>query len=437
MSALDPGLEAAVISKLNRRLLPFLFLLYIVAYLDRINVGFAALGMQKELGFNDAVYGLGAGMFFGGYFFFQLPSNLVLARVGARRWMAVLMVVWGAVSAAMLMVRTAHGFYLLRFLLGAAEAGFFPGMILYLKSWFPSHARARAISLFMTAAPLSGVIGGPISGALLNLNGTVGLAGWQWLFLMEALPAVVLGGVVLRFLSDRPEEAQWLPEEHRQWLLEAHARDTKSPNLLTRTNAMAAFASGRVWLLSLVYFGLNTCAYGLALWLPSLIHHLAGFTNFQIGVLSAVPYFVAAVSMALVGHHSDRHAERKWHVALSAAAGAVGLVLTAYSGSPFPVVAGASVAIAGAYAMNGPFWALSSSLLAGTAAAAGVALINSVGNLGGFFGPYVIGLVRSATGTFRGGLLVVSVFLATSGALALLVRTVHVREVAAACEQTG
>jgi MFS transporter, ACS family, tartrate transporter len=425
---LEDHREAAVIAQVSRRLLPFLFLLYVVAFLDRINVGFAFLQMRTQLGFTDEVYGFGAGLFFAGYFFFQLPSNLILMRVGSRRWIAGLMVVWGLVSASMIFVRTPHGFYLLRFMLGAAEAGFFPGMVLYLKDWFPARARARALAWFMTAGPISGVVGGPISGALLGMH-HIGLQGWQWLFVMEGGPAILLGGVVLIYLTEKPQAADWLSTPGRAWLIETLERERQENTARGRASLSAGFLSGTVWLLVLVYFGINTCAYGMMLWLPSVIHGLAGFSDFEIGLLTAIPNFAAAVMMVLVGRHSDKSAERRWHMALSALAGAIGLVLTAYTHSPIPVLIGTSLAIGGAFAMDGPFWAMPTSLLTGTAAAAGVAVINSLGNLGGFFGPAILGWVRGHTGGFRGGLLVIAAALLGAGFTALLVRA-HADEAA-------
>ena len=266
-SLTEIDLRPQVVGKLSRRLLPFLFLLYIVAYLDRINVGFAALQMKGQLGFSDEVYGLGAGIFFAGYFFFQVPSNLILTRMGARRWIAMIMVVWGIISTAMIFVTTPRGFYILRFLLGAAEAGFFPGMILYLRRWFPSAARASAIALFMTAAPLAGVVGGPISGLLLGAHWGH-LMGWQWLFLIEGLPAVLLGGVVLAFLTDSPEIATWLKEEERAWLV-AQLASEETPHPRASSDVFAAFTNPTVWLLVFVYLGETTSAYGVGLWLPT------------------------------------------------------------------------------------------------------------------------------------------------------------------------
>jgi D-galactonate transporter len=420
-AATQPDFEAALVSRLTRRLIPFLFLLYIVAYLDRINVGFAALQMQGQLRLNDEVYGLGAGLFFAGYFVFQVPSNLLLERVGARRWLAVLMVAWGAISSCMIFVRSPHSFYALRFLLGVAEAGFFPGVILYLKNWFPAGARARAVARFMTAAPLSGVVGGPISGALLGLH-HAGLAGWQWMFLMEGIPAMALGVVAFWVLTDRPHDAAWLSEEQRRWLLATLEQEHQETAAVTRTNLWAAFTHPGIWLLVLVYFGLDTVSYGISLWLPNLIRSLSGVSNFVIGLLSAIPYVAAAIAMVLVGVHSDRSGERRWHTALPAFAGAAGLLLAAQSTSVAPMIAGVTVAVLGVFSMLGPFWTMPTSLLTGTAAAGAIALINSVGNLGGFFGPYIIGLVRTQTGSFKDGLLLIGATLAVGGAIALLVR---------------
>ena len=416
LTGLDLG--AQVVAKLTRRLLPFLFLLYIVAYLDRINVGFAALQMRGQLGFSDEVYGLGAGIFFAGYFFFQVPSNLALARFGARKWIAVIMVVWGVISASMIFVVTPRDFYVLRFLLGAAEAGFFPGMILYLRCWFPSAARARAIALFMTAAPLAGVIGGPISGLLLGVQGAR-LAGWQWLFLIEGLPAVLLGGVVLAYLTDRPEIATWLTDEERGWLVEQLANE-ESPQPRAKSSAFSALAQARVWMLVVVYLGVTTSAYGIGLWLPSLLRSASGTSNLVVGFLSAIPYLATMVAMVVVASHSDRTRERKWHLAGSAFACSIALGCAAYSNSTTADVVFLSVTLMAAFSMNGPFWATTTEMLGESSAPAGIAVINSLGNLGGFLGPYTIGLIRTWTGSFRGGLLAVGALLAVSGVLALL-----------------
>jgi len=414
-------MEDVVVRTLTWRLVTFLFLLYIVAYLDRINLGFAALQMQQQLGFTDAVYGFGAGVFFAGYFLFQVPSNLVLERVGARRWIAVLMILWGIISASMALVTSVRSFYALRFLLGAAEAGFFPGVILYLKNWFPARARARTVARFMTAAPLSGVVGGPLSGALLGLHHKAGLAGWQWMFLLEGIPAIVLGAIVWAYLVDRPALAHWLSEEQREWLQQTLlAEANASPE--SQSNALAAFRMGRIWVLALVYCGLNTVSYGVSMWLPNLIKSLGGMSNFTVGVLSAIPYVAAAITMVFVGLSSDRSGERRWHTAVPALAGALAIGLAGGTTSLATAVALVSIAVVGVFSMMGPFWAMPTALLSATTAAAGIAFINSVGNLGGFFGPYIIGLVRTSTGQFRGGLLVVAAALAMSGALVLTIK---------------
>jgi ACS family tartrate transporter-like MFS transporter len=415
--------ESAVIAKLTRRLVPFLFLLYIVAYLDRINVGFAKLQMCQQLHFSDQVYGLAAAIFFAGYFFFQVPSNLILKQVGARRWISLLMIAWGAISASMMLVTTARSFYVLRFLLGLAEAGFFPGMILYLRTWFPATARARTVALFMTAGPLSGVIGGPISGALLSLHQNGGLAGWQWLFLLEGMPAILLGVIVFFQLSDQPRDARWLSEEERSWLEETLRREqVSSIPSGGELHWSSVFFDIRVLLLALVYFCLNTSSYGISLWLPSVLKNLSNRSNFAIGLLSAIPYVAAAVGMVMVGHHSDRTGERRWHVAASALVAGAALFLAANSTSTAAVVAALSLAVLGINAMVGPFWAMPGTLLTGVTASAGIALINSIGNLGGFAGAYILGLTRSSSGNFKSGLFLLAGVMAVSAGLVLLVR---------------
>ena len=416
-----PGLQERIVSKLTWRLLPFLFLLYVIAYLDRTNVSFAALQMQAQLGISDRAYGLGAGMFFAGYFFYQLPSNLVLTRVGARRWIAAIMFLWGIVSCSMIFATGPRSFYLMRFLLGAAEAGFFPGIILYLKSWFPASARARAISLFMSAAPLSGVIGGPVSGALLNVHGA-GLPGWKWLFIIEGIPALAFGTVVALLLAESPARAAWMSDEERVLLTSVLEAERQATPGASAESVKSAFLHPGIWILCAVYFGINTCVYGITLWLPTVIRSLSGLSNLTIGLLTAVPNLAAAIAMTINGHHSDLKGERRWHIVFSAMAGTCGLLLAAFSHSAFAMVLGTSLAMAGAYAMDGPFWTLPPTLLSGTAAAAGIAIINSVGNLGGFFGPYLIGFVRTETGSFQGSMLVIGALLAVSGSLIFLVR---------------
>ncbi len=407
----------AALARIRRRLLPFTFVLYIVAYLDRINVGFAALQMNRDLGLGDAEFGLGAGVFFIGYFLFEIPSNLILERVGARVWIARIMISWGAVAMAMAAVRGAPSFYLLRFLLGVAEAGFFPGIIVYLTYWFPAPQRARAVALFMTASALAGVIGGPVSGAVLATGEMLGLAGWQWLFLVEGLPAVILGVFVLFYLADGPQDARWLTEEEKRWLAESLAGQGEREHRLIR-----ALTGARVWLLALLYFAIVTGLYGVTMWLPQIVRGLGTLNNLEVGFVSTLPFLAAAVAMVKVGQSSDRRGERRWHVALSAFAGAAGLILSARVHNPLFALGALSLGAAGIWGTMGPFWSMPSEYLGGTAAAAGIALINSVGNLGGFAGPYLVGMVKQMSHSFGGGLTAMALMLAVAGCLALAVR---------------
>ena len=412
-------LESAVVSRLMWRLMPFLFLLYIVAYLDRINVGFGILQMRGQLGLNDRVYGRAAGIFFAGYFLFQLPSNLLLEKVGVRRWISVIMVLWGVVSCLMIFIRGPMSFYAMRFLLGAAEAGFFPGIILYMKRWFPAKARARAVAWFMTANPLAGVIGSPVSGALLGLHGR-GLNGWQWMFIIEGLPAILLGAVVFLTLSDWPAEAHWLDPKQRAWLLEVLERERRLEAAVPQSSFWFVLLSGRMWLLSIVYFGVSTTMYGVTLWLPSVIRSFSELSYLWTGVIAIFPFLATVLVMVLVGVLSDRNGERRWHTAVPAFIAAAGLALAGYGNSTLIVVTGLALGMAFAEGMVGPFWALATSSMAGLSAAAGIAMINSLANLGGFFGPDIIGFFRGANGGFRGGLMAISATVALSGFIALV-----------------
>jgi ACS family tartrate transporter-like MFS transporter len=416
----EGALESArVTARVTRRLIPFLFLLYVVAFLDRVNVGFAALQMKADLGFGDAVYGLGAGIFFLGYFAFEVPSNLILERVGPRWWIARIMITWGAISSCMMFVRGEAAFHTLRFLLGVAEAGFFPGIVLYLTYWFPAAERARAVALFMTATAMAGVIGGPLSGALLEMDGIAGLAGWQWLFLLEGLPAVALGFVVLAYLTDRPEHAEWLAPEDRSWLVARMAAERAAVERDHGSSLRRALLDRRVWSLALLYFALILGIYGVSLWLPQIVAGLAQMSELEVGLVTAIPYLVASVGMVLVGGHSDRTGERRWHIAGPALAGAAGFAASASLDEPALALAGLSLAALGIWSALGPFWTLPPAFLAGSAAAGGIALINSVGNLGGFVGPYALGLLKQSTGSFRAGLLMLALALLAVAALAL------------------
>jgi ACS family tartrate transporter-like MFS transporter len=421
---MDEALGRVVVGKVARRLLPFLFLLYVVNILDRVNVGFARLQMLDDLHLGEKVYALGAGIFYVGYLAFEVPSNLILSRVGARRWLARIMVSWGLITCAMMAVRGPWGFYTLRVLLGVAEAGFFPGVILYLTYWFPARERARAVAFFMAASPVTGALGGPLSGAVLQyLDGAGGLRGWQWLFLLEGAPAVALGFVVLRYLTDRPEHAVWLTLEEQNWLTAQLAREEKARGPRHSRPLWEALTAPRVWLLILLYFTVAAGSNAFGFYLPKLLTgHFPGATEFQIGLLAAVPNVCALVCMVLNSAHSDRTGERRWHVAVPALLAAAGWAFSAGVHSPGLSLVALVLVQVGIMSMLPTFWSLATSLLSGAAAAGGIALINSVGNLGGFAGPNILGQFQAATGSFNGGLLALAVLMALGGALALCVR---------------
>ena len=407
----EPLDEGQVLAKIRRRLIPFMFLLYIVSYVDRVNVGFAALQMNRDLGLSASVYGLGAGIFFIGYFLFEVPSNLIMERIGARLWIARIMISWGLVSAGMMFMKGQTSFYTLRFLLGLAEAGFFPGMILYLTYWFPRRDHARAIALFMTANATAGVVGGPISGALLTMHGTGGLAGWQWLFLLEGLPAIGLGLVTLAYLPDGPQDAAWLSDRERRWLKERLAAD-RTAHLHTAGHnrpIREVFSNRRVWVFCALYFLIVLGLYSISFWLPQILKGLSGSSDF----------LVAAVGMVWIGRHSDRTGERRWHVAGPALLAALGFLLSTQTKVPALALVSISLAALGIWGSLGPFWAMSTSVLSGSTAAAGIAWINSVGNLAGFVGPYVVGLLKDATGGFGAAMAALALFLVLAAIIAL------------------
>jgi ACS family tartrate transporter-like MFS transporter len=419
----DPALEATVLRKVTLRLIPFLFVLYVLNILDRVNLGFARLQMPAELA-RHSVFGLAAGMFFIGYFLFEVPSNLILKRTGARRWIGRILISWGIISAGMMFVTAEWNLYLMRFLLGLAEAGFFPGIILYLSYWFPARQRARAVARFMTGSAVTGIIGGPLSGAIMYcLKGAGGLAGWQWLFLLEGLPSVVMGCATLYYLTDRPEQADWLSAAERDWLLRCMGGEEQHRQQRHGFTLAGALAGPRVWLLCLLYFTVSLGANSFGAYQPTILeHHFSGFTELQIGLLSALPSTAALVSMVAVAMHSDRTGERRWHVAVPAFVAAVGWAMVATLQEPLLVLLGLMLAHAGMLSMLAPFWSLPTSFLSGAAAAAGIAFINSVGNLGGFVGPSVIGQIQERTRTFSGAFLVPAGFLVLGGFLALAAR---------------
>ena len=410
-AALDP-----LYARVSWRLMPFLFLCYVVAYLDRVNVGFAKLQMLADLRFSDTVYGAGAGIFFIGYFLFEVPSNLLMARVGARIWIARIMVTWGLISAALMFSSSVASFYLLRFLLGAAEAGFFPGIILYLTYWYPAHRRARMVALFMSGVAVAGVVGGPLSGWIMQAcAGLYGLRGWQWLFLLEGVPSVLVGIWTLFYLDDGIGAAQWLSEDDKRALERAIVADNAGKAALPLAQL---FGSAKVWLLALIYFLFVMGLYGVSFWLPQMIKSSGVRDVFDVGLLAAIPYVVAALAMVLAARHSDRSGERRWHTACAALAGAAGLIgATVYSDNTVIAMVALSVATAGILSTFPLFWSLPTAMLGGAAAAAGIALINSVGNLAGFVSPYLVGAVKDATGSTGAGMMALAASLLAGAVL--------------------
>ncbi len=411
--------EEQTYRKVAWRLIPFLFLCYVVAYLDRVNVGFAKLQMLNDLKFSETVYGLGAGIFFIGYFLFEVPSNIILHRTGARVWIARIMVTWGVISGGMMFVDSPTTFYVLRFFLGVAEAGFFPGIILYLTYWFPAARRGRMVALFMTAIALAGVVGGPVSGWIMQaLAGVNGWKGWQWLFLVEGVPSVVVGIWVYFYLDDSIEAAKWLTLNEKKILAANIAKDEQGR---VDEGAGRVFASGRVWLMAAIYFCFIMGLYGVSFWLPQLIKSTGVKDVFNVGLLTAIPYGLAAIAMVLASRNSDRTGERRIHTALAALAGCIGLIFSGiYGQNTVLAMAALSLATMGILSSLPLFWTLPTSVLKGSSAAAGIALINSVGNLAGFVSPFMVGAIKDATGSATNGLYVLAASLLTGGALVML-----------------
>ncbi len=418
--ARDASFEDAVYRKVSWRLVPFLLLCYVVAYLDRVNVGFAKLQMLSDLKFSETIYGLGAGIFFIGYFLFEVPSNVILHKVGARIWIARIMITWGVISAAMMFVTTPTMFYVLRFLLGVAEAGFFPGIILYLTYWYPANRRGRTTTYFMTAIALSGVIGGPLSGWLMqSFDGHNGWSGWQWMFLVEGIPSILVGIWVLLFLDDRIAHAKWLNAEEKA-LLE---RNISAENQHKEDPPVAqVLSSPRVWLMSAIYFSFVMGLYGVSFWLPTIIKQTGVKGALDVGLLTAIPYGCAVIGMVLVAYSADRSGERRWHIALPALAGAVGLVLSVqWHGDTTLAMVALTIATIGILTTLPLFWSLPTSFLAGTGAAAGIALINSLGNLAGFLSPYAVGWLKDMTQSTDSGMYLLAVCMVVGAALTLSV----------------
>ena len=403
------GVERSAMRKVYWRLLPLTILVYFLCYLDRINVGFAALTMNKDLGLDAATYGMAAGAFFWGYFLFEVPSNIILEKLGARIWIARIMVTWGLLSGATAFSVGPWSFLTMRFLLGLAEAGLFPGMILFFMYWFPDWHRARIVSGFMVALPLAVATGAPMSTALLELNGLSGLAGWQWMFIAEAVPTVVMGIFLLFWVTDRPHQASWLNEDERTWLISTLETERHLVEAKRKINLWESFWNPKVLFLTLNYFGIVTASVGMLLFLPQIIKQL-GLTNMQVGWVTMIPYLCAVGAMLAWGWLSDRLGERRWTLSFACLVSAIGLVITAQSLGTVWALVGMSIAAMGFYGSKGPFWSIPSMILTGTAAASGIAWINSVGNLGGFFGPTIVGWTKDYTGSFASGLYVLAGF---------------------------
>jgi D-galactonate transporter len=411
--------ENRTYAKVTWRLIPFLFLCYVAAYLDRVNVGFAKLQMLSDLKMSEAVYGLGAGIFFIGYFLFEVPSSVMMYRLGARQWIARIMITWGILSGATAFASTPMTFYIVRFLLGVAEAGFFPSIIMYLTYWYPGSRRSKMTALFMTAIPISGVIGGPLSGWILQSSSGIGsLHGWQWLFLLEALPSVVIGIAVLFYLDDSIRQAKWLSEAEKSLLeenIKCESREKKSYSL------RAVFADGKVWLMGLIYFCTAMGNYGMSFWLPSLIRAAGVKDMLGVGLLSAIPYGVGAFAMVQFARSADKHRERRYHLASAMVIGGVGLILSAIYGNNIVLaIAALTLASVGIMSLAPLFWSLPTAFLSGVGAAAGIGLINSIANLAGFASPYLIGWVKDQTQSTDIGLYTLAAFLFAGATIVIL-----------------
>jgi ACS family tartrate transporter-like MFS transporter len=427
---MTPARESADVAErtrrhINRRLLPFLFLLYIIAFLDRINVSFAGLDMTRELGFSDRVFGLGSGIFFVGYVVLEIPGTLLVELWSARKWIARIMISWGLVGSLTGLIHTAHQFYSARFILGVAEAGFFPGVVVYLTHWYREQDRARAMAMFMAAIPIAQVIGAPISGALLGIH-WLGYPGWRWLLILEGVPAVIAGFVALLYLTDRPRDARWLADDERAWItgeLDLEARAKSGQHMSNWGACWRAFGNRDVLLLTSVYF-LGACAqYGFSFWLPKMIQKLSGFSSYQVALIAALPFLASWPAMLLLSWSSDRTGERRWHTTVAYIALAAGLAGSVWAGDRVALgILMFSLAGIGISARLPAFWALPASLLGGATAAASIGAINSIGNLGGFVGPYLLGALSTATGSYSTGIWYLSGASVLAGALILLVR---------------
>jgi MFS transporter, ACS family, tartrate transporter len=418
--------ELRTIRKVRNRIIPILILLYIVSFLDRVNTGYAALGMNKDLGLSPQQYGLIAGIFFIGYFIFEVPSNMLLHRVGARIWLARIIVTWGIISTLTALVQSAPQLYTIRFLLGVAEAGFFPGVILYLTFWFRKKDRARAIALFMTGLGLANVLGAPVSGLILDHIHWGGIAGWRWLFVLEGLPALILGVLTFYILPDRPKDAKWLTEQEKAWLNAEIERDNQTTGPINHSHSLSSLKiilDGKVLRLALVALCTNIGMYGLGFWMPQIIKSLSTvFSNTTVGFLTMIPYVIGCAAMLLNGRHSDLTSEHRYHAAVGPFLGGIALLLLGQTTNPTLSIILLSLTVAGFYSYYGPFFTLPTLFLSEANAAVGIATINSIGGLGGFFGPYIIGAVKSATGSVNASLYVLAAGLVIASLLLLTLK---------------
>jgi len=397
------SVERRTIAKVSWRLLPLVAIAYCIAYIDRSNISVAALSMNKDLGFTAYIYGWGAGIFFFGYFLFEIPSNLILERAGARLWIARIMITWGIISGLTAFVTGPTSFLVIRFLLGAAEAGFFPGMILYFTYWFPPEYRGRVISTLFIAQPVANALASIISGAILDMDGVLGFKGWQWIFILEAVPAVLCAFWVLAAMTDRPEIAKWLAPEEKTWLQTRLGEESRRIESAGRLTLLRAFSDPRVLALSMMYFMSVTANYGIVFFMPQIIKGI-GLSNTMTGVVSSVPYIIGTIGLVAWGWSSDRKGERRWHLIVASTLGAAGLVFAGLTGASYWALLGMSAATIGIYGSRASFWPMPSIFLTGTAAAGAIAMINAVGNLGGYVGPFVVGWIKDSTGSFQAGL---------------------------------
>ncbi len=417
-------------ARVIRRLMPYLFVLYVIAYLDRVNVAFAAVGgMRDDLKFSDSVIGFGSGIFFIGYVILEIPGSILVEKWTAKGWIARIMISWGILAALTGFIQTENQFYIIRFLLGAAEAGFFPGLIVYLSHWFRNQDRAKAVAMLMTAVSVSNIVGSPLSGLLLKIN-WLGMPGWRWMFILEGIPAVIFGVVTLFYLTDWPHQAKWLPEDEKQWLIKTLEEENKKKQVKHGMTILEAFRHREVILLTLAYFFMVTAVYGLNFWIPSIVKSLSGLSTFKVSLISALPYCVGFVSILVMGWHSDKTQERRWHTALAMMTASLGLLLSVAlrSYAPF-AIAMLCITGAGTAGYLPGFWALPSSFLTGTTAAASIGLINSFGNLGGFVGPNIVGTLSTWTNSYFGGVLYLSGSALVASFLILSLRTSRTKEV--------